>query len=277
MSGSISGKVVLITGATSGIGKALAHEYGRLEASLVLCARREERLQAVVEEIAARGGQALPVVCDVTRDGDLERAVAQAQESFGRIDVVIANAGFGVGGNIDKLTLDDYRRQLETNVFGVLRTVLATRQALLESKGCLAIMGSVAGYLAMPGVSAYAMSKFCIHGLAGSLWHELTPRGVGVCLIAPGYVESEIRRVDNQGRFRPEYRDTVPSWLCMPAATAARKIIRAIRKQRREVVITGHGKLLVVLQRFLPSLLALLFRRFLSARSRKPDNRRSKS
>lgn len=262
MSKSMSGKVVLITGASAGIGKALAYEYGRLGASVVLGARRQERLQAMAEEITADGGRALPVLCDVTRDGDLERAVTQVLETFGRVDVVIANAGFGVGGSIDKLTLDDYRRQLETNVLGVLRTVLATRRALLESKGCLAIIGSVAGYVAMPGVSAYAMSKSAVHALATSWWHELTSRGVGVCLIAPGYIESEIRRVDNQGRFRPEYRDTVPTWLCMPAAKAARKIIRAIRKRRRETVITGHGKLIVILQRFLPSLLALLIRRF---------------
>jgi short-subunit dehydrogenase len=265
----MSGHVVLITGASSGIGEALAREYGRRGANLVLTARRQDRLQSLAKEIEALGGQALPVVCDVCRDGDLEQAVDQAIESYGGIDVVIANAGFGVGGRLAKLTLDDYRRQLETNLFGVLRTVMATRQALISSHGCLSIIGSVNGYVALPGVSAYAMSKAAVHSLATSLWYELQPDGIAVCLIAPGFIESEIRKVDNRGRYRPEYRDNVPSWLVMPADRAARKIIKAIRKRRRVAVITAHGKLAVLLQRFVPSLLAVLVRRF--ARVRKVE------
>jgi short-subunit dehydrogenase len=272
VSKTISGKVVLITGASSGIGAGLAREFGRLGASVVLTARREERLQALAEEIEQLGGKALPIVCDVTCDGELERAVAEAIKAFGSIDVVIANAGFGVIGSIDKLGLDDYRRQLETNLFGVLRTVIASREALLASKGTLAIIGSVSGEVAMPSASAYSISKAAIHSLVHSLWYELTPLGVGVCLIVPGFIESDIRRVDNLGRLHPESKDPIPPWLPMPTAKAAQKIIRAISKRRRRAVITAHGKLAVAIQRFMPGPFSLLVRRLTRPKSSKRRN-----
>jgi len=121
-----SGPVVFITGASSGIGAALAREYARRGADLALAARRTDRLDALAAELSAQGRRALVLACDVTRDGELEAAVARTRDAFGRIDVVVANAGFGVVGPVERLRLEDYRRQFETNVFGVLRTVYAT-------------------------------------------------------------------------------------------------------------------------------------------------------
>jgi len=250
--------VVFITGASSGIGAALAREYARRGADLALAARRTERLEALAGELRARGRRALVLACDVTRDGDLETAVARTREGLGPIDVVVANAGFGVVGPVERLRLDDYRRQFETNVFGVLRTVYATLEDLKRTRGRLAILGSVSGHLATPGGSPYAMSKFAVRALAEALRHELRGAGVAVTLISPGFVESEIRLVDNQGTLRPEGRDAVPRWLRMGSDTAARKIVRAIERRRREAVITGHGKALVFLQRHLPGLMSAL-------------------
>jgi len=204
------------------------------------------------------GRRALVLACDVTRDGELERAAAQTRDAFGRIDVVVANAGFGVVGPVEDLSLDDYRRQLETNVFGVLRTIYATLDDLKRTRGHLAIIGSVSGHLATPGGSPYAMSKFAIRALAEALRHELRADGVSVTLLSPGFVESEIRLVDNQGRLKTADRDRVPAWLRMPADTAARKIVSAIARRRREAVITGHGKVLVFIARHLPGLMSAL-------------------
>jgi NAD(P)-dependent dehydrogenase (short-subunit alcohol dehydrogenase family) len=228
MKGRFSGTVTFITGASSGIGAALAREIARQGGDLALAARREERLRTVSEEIRGMGRRALALTCDVTRDGDVEQAAAKVREAFGRIDYVIANAGFGVIGKFDKLSLEDFRRQFETNVFGVLRTVKATQGDLIASSGCLAIIGSVNGYIAQPGLSAYAMSKFALLGLADSLRHELRPHGVGVVHIAPGFIDTEIRKVDNQGVYHPEARDRVPPRLRMPAEKAARQIADAI-------------------------------------------------
>jgi short-subunit dehydrogenase len=255
-----AGQVVLITGASSGIGAALAREFARQGADVVLLARRADRLTALAQEIERSGRRALVVTADVTVDGDLERAVAATRATFGRLDVVIANAGFGVVGPVESLSLDDYRRQFETNVFGVLRTVQAALDSLKASRGRLVILGSVAGHIATPGSSPYSMSKFAVRGLSDALGYELAATGVSVTLVSPGFVESEIRRVDNTGVFQPQVREPVPAWLVVPAARAARQIVRAIARRRREVVITGHGKLAVFLQRHAPWLMAAIIR-----------------
>lgn len=257
-----AGQVVLITGASSGIGAALAREFARQGADVVLLARRADRLAALAREIEGTGRRALVVTADVTVDGDLDRAVASTEAAFGRLDVVIANAGFGVVGPVESLTLDDYRRQFETNVFGVLRTVQATLASLKASRGRLVILGSVAGHIATPGSSPYSMSKFAVRALAEALGHELAPHGVSVTLISPGLVESEIRRVDNAGRLSDRAPDPVPSWLVMPAERAAHQIVDAIGRRRREAVITAHGRATVFLNRHAPWLMATLIRRF---------------
>ncbi|MGH7829386.1 MAG: SDR family oxidoreductase, partial [Candidatus Binatia bacterium] len=120
------GKVVFITGASSGIGAALAREFARHGARVALLARRRERLERLTKEIEDRGGAALALAADVTVDGEIDAAVQAAVAKWGGIDVVVANAGFGVVGPLKDLTLEDYRRQFETNVFGVLRTIYAT-------------------------------------------------------------------------------------------------------------------------------------------------------
>jgi NAD(P)-dependent dehydrogenase (short-subunit alcohol dehydrogenase family) len=202
------------------------------------------------------------VAGDVTVEGDLERAVAAARQRFGRIDVVIANAGFGVVGPVEGLALADYRRQFETNVFGVLRTVQATLGDLKASRGRLAIIGSVSGHVATPGASPYAMSKFAVRGLAEALGHELAPHGASVTLVSPGFIEAEIRRVDNAGVFRADTPEPIPAWLVKPADRAARAIVRAVARRRREVVITWYGKLAVFVQRHAPWLVARVIRMF---------------
>ena len=132
-----AGQVALITGASSGIGAALARELARQGADVALVARRADRLAVVAREIEDLGRRALVVTADVRVDGDVERAVTATQTTLGRLDVVVANAGFGVVGQVERLTLDDYRRQFETNVFGVLRTVQAALAPLRASRGRL--------------------------------------------------------------------------------------------------------------------------------------------
>lgn len=258
----IDESVALITGASSGIGAAMAVEFARRGADVVLAARREDRLAQVADGVRSAGRNALAVVCDVTRDGDLESAVAASTEAFGRIDWVVANAGFGVGGALAKLTLEDYRRQFETNVFGVLRTVFATREALEASRGVLAIVGSVSGEVAVPGSSPYSMSKFAIRALADSLWSEFAPAGVAVTLLEPGFTDSEIRQVDNRGAHHADRKDPMPRWIRMPADEAARKMVAAVVRRRRKLVLTGHGRVAVAMARFTPGLLAVMVRRF---------------
>ena len=249
-----AGKTVLITGASSGIGEALARSFAAEGADLVLAARREDRLKSLCAEIAASGRRAIAVAVDVTKDGDCERAVAEGVKAFGRVDVAVANAGFGVMGHFDNLAIDDYRRQMETNVFGVLRTAYAALAELKRNGGSLVVVGSVSGHVPTPDVSAYCMSKFAIRGFCESIHAEMAQDGVAVTLVSPGFVESEIRTLDNQGR-QAAVKDPIPRWLQLPASTAAHQIVRATHRRCREIVVTGHGKLGVFFYRHFPWLL----------------------
>lgn len=256
------GKTVLITGASSGIGEELAWQLGQAGAQLTLTARRTALLDALAQRIAAAGAPPpLVVACDVTRDADVDRAVAESTRRWGKLDVVIANAGFGVVGAFRDLSVDDYRRQFETNVFGVLRTIRAALPALEHAGGNAVIIGSVAGWVASPNGSPYAMSKFALRALADAITPELALSRVTVTLISPGFVASDIRRVDNQGTLHAQTAEPIPPWLVVPTATAVRQMLRAVARGKSAAIITGHGKILVALERCFPWLSRAVKRR----------------
>ncbi|PIE23749.1 MAG: short chain dehydrogenase [Planctomycetota bacterium] len=254
-------QVFVITGASSGIGAALARAAYAGGARVVLAARRLKRLRELCAELDPSGERCMALGCDVTQDEDVQRLVAATLERFARLDVLIANAGFGVSAPFDQLELEDYRRQLETNLYGVLRCAKAALPALRQSRGVLALMGSVCGYLSMPGVTPYSVSKYALRALAEGLGCELEKEGVRVLHIAPGFVKTEFRQVDNEGVHHAEHQDPVPSWLACPADRAAKVMLRAIRRRRREVVVTGHGRVLVWLVRHVPRFFGFLLRR----------------
>jgi short-subunit dehydrogenase len=258
-------KSVLVTGASSGIGEELARQLGRAGAKLTLVARRQTVLQKLADEIASAGAPApLVVEGDVSRDGDIERAVDEAVRRWGALDVAIANAGFGVGGAFTTLSVDDYRRQFETNVFGVLRTIYAAFPHVRTARGHVVIVGSVAGWVATPGVSAYSMSKFALRALADAITPELRFAGVKVTLISPGFVVSDIRRVDNKGVLHADAKDPVPAWIAVRTDRAVRQILKAVAKGKREQIVTGHGRILVALQRFAPWTIRAVNRRLMA-------------
>lgn len=260
MADSIAGKVALVTGASSGIGAALSRELAARGCSLVLVARRVERLEQLAGELRQRGTAVVVGRADVTVDGELEAVVSAARRELGGLDIVVANAGFVVAGQLHKLEVEDIRRQLETNLLGVIRTFNATRDELLARRGRLAIVGSVAGYLCSPGVGAYSTSKFALRAYADVLRQELLPLGVSVTHLIPGFIESEIRNVDNHGQFHAEARDPVPKWIQMPAEKAARQMVDAVAARCGARVITGHGKALMLLGRHAQWLVDLLVR-----------------
>ncbi len=245
---------VLITGASSGIGAGLAREFGRCGMHVALTARRAERLEALAIELRAAGGNATAHRADVTVDGDIARVVSELAAIGVTPHIVVANAGFGVVGNAQHLTLDDYRRQFDTNVYGVLRTFHETIASLSATHGRFVIMGSVAGYLSGAGSSAYSMSKFAVRSLAESLHGELRAAGVGCTLISPGFIDSDIRRVDNHGGLHAQVRDPVPAWLRMETRKAARIMVRGILRGSKEVIVTVHARLIVFMARNLPRL-----------------------
>lgn len=251
------GKVVLITGASSGIGRALARELARKGAAVALLARRISRLKTLAAEIHRNGGRATAIRCDVTHDHEVEMATQLVHKRLGSIDVVVANAGFEVTGPFENLVIDDYRRQFETNVFGVLRTAFATLEDLKRNRGCLVLIGSLLGHVVLPATTAYSMSKFAVTALAKGLRRELRPYGISVVLITPGNVETEIRKIDNYDVLHRGLKDPVPGWLRIPADRAAKQVVAAISHHRPEAVITRIGKLAVFTERHVPELVSL--------------------
>jgi NAD(P)-dependent dehydrogenase (short-subunit alcohol dehydrogenase family) len=250
-----SGQVVWITGAGSGIGRALALELAGRGAKVALSGRRQKNLEEVATAIEERGGAALPVLCDVTDEDDVQRAAERVAAELGRIDAVVANAGFSVAGKLSRLSAEDWRRQLDTNVVGAAITVRHALPHLLKTRGRIALVGSVAAFTPAPGVGAYCASKAALRMMGLSLAVELHGTGVSVSLLHPGFVESEIAQVDNEGRHDPSRVDKRPKNLMWPADRAAKSMADALAARKREHVFTGHGKVGAFLGQHTPGLL----------------------
>ena len=239
----------------------MAVEFARQGAKLVLAARRMDRLIEVKKQIEALGQPVLALSCDVTDRPQLDDAVAQAVAAFGSIDVVVANAGFGVSGMMTRLETDHYRRQFDTNVFGVIDTVYATLPHLRETKGRLVLISSIMGRVGLPVSAPYCASKFAVTGFAESIYYDLADCGVSVTSINPGLVASEIRTLNNRGE--PTGRsDPVSSWIVVSTEKAARKMVGAIYRRTPEFTFTGHGVLAAFLCRHLPRTFRFLVRFF---------------
>ena len=252
MTSKFKDQVVWITGASSGIGAALAKEFVKHGAIVALSARRLDRLKELAKEL---GKSAHIFALDVQKKSMVEEVANDLVTRFGKIDVVIANAGYGVVGFMEDLSEEMWRKQFDTNVFGVVWTVQAALPHLKKSRGRIAIMSSVAGKLAFGQGAAYSASKFALMGIANSLYQEVYRDGVSVTTIAPGLVESEISSVDNLGRkHAANLLDSKSQLLKWPTDRAARVMLTAIYHRKREQVITGHGKVAAFLGMHLPSL-----------------------
>ena len=254
------GQVVWITGASAGMGRALALEFARRGADVAVSARRVDRLVALVDEIEALGRRALAVACDVTQDAAVAAAVDAVLAHFGRLDVAVANAGFSVAGRIEDLSDADLRRQFDTNVFGALSTARHALPALRRSKGRLALVSSVAATMASPRIGAYTASKFALRGFGLTLAQELHGSGASCTLLNPGFVATEIAQVDNDGKLDPTRPDRRPARLMWSAEAAARVMVTAIHRRKLEYTFTLHGKLGVWLGKHATGLVHLLMR-----------------
>jgi NAD(P)-dependent dehydrogenase (short-subunit alcohol dehydrogenase family) len=254
------GQVVWITGASAGMGRTLALEFARRGADVAVSARRLDRLTALVDEIDALGRRGLAVPCDVTKDEEVARAVEAVLAHFGRMDVAVANAGFGVVGRLEDLGDADLRRQFDTNVFGAMSTARHALPALRRSKGRLALVSSVAGLLASPRTGAYTASKFALRALGLTLAQELHGSGASCTLLNPGFVATEIGQVDNAGTWDGSRKDARPMRLMWSAEDAARVMVDAIHKRKREYTFTLHGKFGAWLGQHMPGLVHLIMR-----------------
>jgi short-subunit dehydrogenase len=189
---SLAGQVVIITGASSGIGEATARRLVRSGARVVLSARRADRLESLARELDPAGENVLAVAGDVTVAADRERLVAAARAKFGRIDALVNNAGYGTRGPVEMVPVELIRRNYETNVFSLIAlTQLVLPEMRARRDGCIVNIGSVAGRIARPLSSIYDSTKHALEALTDGLRGELKPFGVHVTLIRPGFILTE--------------------------------------------------------------------------------------
>ncbi len=193
MSKNIEGKVVVITGASSGLGEATARLLAAQGASVVLGARRSERIQAVVDELNSSGGKALAIPTDVTHADEVKRLVDAAVQTFGRIDVMINNAGLMPHSPLERLKIDDWNRMIDVNIKGVLYGIAAALPYMKQQKaGQIINVSSVAGHKVRPGSAVYAATKAAVLTLSEGLRQEVKPYNIRTTVISPGAIATEL-------------------------------------------------------------------------------------
>jgi short-subunit dehydrogenase len=263
-------KIVIITGASSGIGKALAYEFGRKGSHVVLAARNIQGLQQIAEDLKALGIQALAVKTDVTIESDCRNLIEKTIEKFGKIDILINNAAISMRALFIDLQLDVMRRLMDTNYWG---TVYCTKFAipyLLQSKGSLVGVISIGGYIGMPGRSAYAASKFAVRGFLDTVRVENRKTGLHVLVVAPGFTTSNIRRAALLADGSEQGETPRDENHMMSAEEVALHIYKSLVKRDRQLILTFlQGKLTVFLGKFVPKYLdKLIYNTF----AKEPDS-----
>ncbi len=251
----VGNKVVVVTGASSGIGAATALAFGRAGAKVVLAARRLDRLMVAAQAIEAlgTGAEALAVAADLSQLADIQSLVAQAQARFGRIDVLFNNAGFGRLDWLEKLDpVQDIEAQLAVNVLGVIQT---TRQVLplmlAQHGGHIINMASVAGLVGTPTYSVYAAGKFAVRGFSEALRREVAPWGLRVSVIYPGGVATEF---GSHAGIKRKTKATTPAWMRLTAEQVGGMVVGLVRRPRASLVVTWPFRFSVWLNQLLPGL-----------------------
>ena len=228
MNNNIEGKVVVITGASSGMGEAAARHLAQLGAKVVLGARREDRLSALVGTITQAGGSAVSKVTDVTRREDLQALVATAVENYGRVDVLINNAGIMPLSALESLKVDEWDRMVDVNIKGVLYGIAAVLPVMKAQKsGQIVSTASLAAHLVFPTSAVYSGTKFAVRAISEGLRQEVKPYNIRTTLICPGAVKTELLEQISDEQVQAANRDYVGQVGISPDAYA-RLVVFAI-------------------------------------------------
>jgi len=250
-----SGKVVIVTGASSGIGEATAREFAKEGAKIVLAARRVDKLQALADEITAMksGAEALVVQADLSRLEDIEAMIQQTLGKFNRIDVLVNNAGFGRLDWLENLDpVKDIQAQIDVNVMGVIQTTRQVLPIMIKQRaGSIINMCSMAGLVGTPTYSIYAASKHAVHGFSEALRREVKPWGINVSLIYPGGVITEFTQ---HAGIKRKTNAKTPAFMLLTAGQVGQAVVKLSHHPRRMLVIPWLWNVTVFMNKFLPGL-----------------------
>ena len=248
-------KIVVITGASSGIGEALAYEFASLGAKVVIAARSGEKLA----EMAARIPHALAVTADVCRQEDCRKLIAAAAEAFGGIDILICNAGISMRALLDDVDTDVLQRLMDVNFWG---TVYCTKYALpylQASRGTVVGVSSVAGLHGLPGRTGYSASKYAMTGFLETVRIENLHRGLHVMIACPGFTATNVRFTALTADGTPQGKTPREEGKMMSAEEAARRIIKGIGRRKRLLLMEWEGRGTHLIKKFAPGFLDRMF------------------
>jgi len=251
----IKGKVAIVTGASSGIGEATARAFGCEGAKVVFAARRVDKLQALAQEVNAMGSGAetLVVQADLSRLEDIQSMIVQTLERFGRIDVLVNNAGFGRLDWLENLDpLKDIQAQIDVNVMGVIQTTRQVLPVMIKQRaGSIINMCSMAGLVGTPTYSIYAASKHAVHGFSEALRREVKPWGIDVSLIYPGGVVTEFTA---HAGIKRKTNAKTPTFMLLTAEQVGSAVVKLVSHPRRMLIIPWLWSVTVFMNKFLPGI-----------------------
>lgn len=252
----LDNKVVIVTGASSGIGKACAYEFASKGAKLVLAARNIDKLSEVEYDLRNKGVEVVSIATDVSVEKDCKQMIDLTIAKYGKIDVLVNNAGISMRAMFEDLELDVMRKLMDVNFWGTVQCTKYALPYLLKTKGSVVGVISIAGYLGLPARTGYSASKYAVRGFLDTLRVECLKKDLNVLVVAPGFTASNIRKTaliadgSTQGET-PRNEDNM-----MSAEKCAEHIVKAVCKRKSELILTFiEGKFSVFLKKFFPRLL----------------------
>jgi len=244
-----SGKIVVITGASSGIGEKSAEEFAKLHAKIIIVSRNEEQLQKLATKLSKYQTEIFVYPCDVSKKDQVNQMGQDIIEKFGTVDVLVNNAGFGIFNIVEETTIEEIESQISTNFFGMVYCIKAFLPKMIEQKsGHIVNVASVAASIGIPKMASYCASKFAMLGFSESLYHELKGKGIGITVVSPIMVRTNFF---NHESFRkmPRY-----STMSLDPKTVAGAIVKAASSPRLEIVVPQIVRLAIWIKQTLPYL-----------------------
>jgi short-subunit dehydrogenase len=260
MSNFFANKVVAVTGGSEGIGKALIDALIPMGAKIATCGRNQDKLYDL--QVKYSGHLLHTVVCDVSRQADCENFIHSTIKTFGNIDILINNAGISMRSLVKDAKIDVLEQVMAVNFFGMVYCTKLALDTIVENKGTIVGISSIAGYRGLPGRSGYSASKFAMNGWLEALRTELLETGVNVMWVAPGFTSSNIRKAALNSKGELQKESPMNEQQMMSTEECARNILNAIEGRKRNLVMTFKGKQTVFLNKFFPSFADKMVRKF---------------
>lgn len=266
----LQGKVVVITGASSGIGKALAYEFAKHNTKLAIGARNIEELNAIANDLINRGIEVIPVKTDVTSETDCKNLIDKAVIRFGQIDILINNAGVSMRALFKDVDLKVIHHLMNVNFWGTVYCTKFALPYLIQSKGSIVGVSSIAGFHGLPGRSGYSASKFAMHGFLETLRIENLKNGLHVMIAAPGFTATNVRFSALTADGTPQGMSPRDEKNMMTPEQVAKIIVKGVVKRRRNIIMGTEGKISVLAQRILPKIIDRLLYGYMAKEPNSP-------